>query len=333
MKHMKKIRVILSAALLLVLCAALYVSVGRRSGEYSETKFLFDTECTVRAGGKNAEEAVKAAYARAEELNGMFDYYSDSSVVSKINNADADEQIYINEDISAVLSLCRRISEASDGAFDITIASVKDLWHFNEALPAVPDGVQLQNALSCVNYKDFTHDKKNNFCVKRNNFTQIDLGGVAKGYAADAAAQVLKEKGAEYGIIDFGGNVVVFGRNPKNENGLWKVGIQKPFAPTGEYEEVIEASDCAIVTSGIYERNFTENGVLYHHILNPKTGYPEQNGLSSVTVIHSSSAVADALSTACFVLGEERGRTLAESFDAEIYFQYIDNTDRQQTED
>ncbi len=317
----KKIKILLSVILLAVLCAALYISSGRRAGEYSETQFLFDTECTVSAGGKNAEAAVNAAFERAAELDALFDYYSDSSIVSEINNASADVEIGIDADTASVLSMANQISEASGGAFDITIAPVKDLWNFSGE-PSVPSSAAIQSALKSVNYNNFTLDSENNFLVKHNTFTRIDLGGIAKGYAADEAAKTLKESGVKYALIDFGGNVVTLGNNPKNKNGIWKIGIQKPFAPTGEYSEIIEVTESAVVTSGIYERNFTENGILYHHILDPKSGYPVENGLSSVTVVHKSSAVADGLATACFVLGEEHGRELAEKFGAEVYFKY-----------
>ena len=327
--NMKKIRILLSVILLVVLCAALYISSGRRGGEYSETQFLFDTECTISAGGKNARAAVKAAFERTAELDALFDYYSDSSIVSKINNAEAGDEVVIDGDTASVLSVANQISEASEGAFDITIAPVKDLWNFNGE-PSVPSKAAIQSALENVNYKDFTLDVEKGIFVKQNSFTKIDLGGIAKGYAADEAAKTLKENGAEYALIDFGGNVVTLGSNPKNENGIWKIGIQKPFAPTGEYGEIIEVAESAVVTSGIYERNFTENGVLYHHILDPKSGYPVENGLSSVTVVHKSSAVADGLSTACFVLGEESGRELAESFGAEVYFKYRDEHTEEQ---
>ena len=168
--NMKKVRILLSVILLAVLCTALYISSGRRGGEYSETQFLFDTECTISAGGKNAQTAVNAAFERAAELDSLFDYYSDSSIVSKINNAEAGDEVVIDGDTASVLSVANQISEASEGAFDITIAPVKDLWNFNGE-PSVPSEAAIQSALESVNYKYFTLDVEKDIFVKQNSFT------------------------------------------------------------------------------------------------------------------------------------------------------------------
>ena len=153
--------------------------------------------------------------------------------------------------------------------------------------------------------------------------SKIDLGGIAKGFIADKVKEYLVEKGVTRGLINLGGNVVLIG---DNDGEPYNVGIQKPFAETGETELTVKLTDMTAVTSGIYERYFEFDGKIYHHILNPKTGYPVENDVASVTVICSNSTIADGLSTACLVLGVTEGKALAESFDAETVFILKDGT-------
>ena len=145
------------------------------------------------------------------------------------------------------------------------------------------------------------------------------MGGAAKGYACDAAIKVL-EKYNICGVVDLGGNIGCTGKNPDSENGLWRIGLQTPFEPTGTFEEKIELDSGSVVTSGNYQRYFEQDGKIYHHILDPKTGYPKTASYNAVSVKAENSLLADLISTAAFVLGEEDGRALAEKYGAEIYF-------------
>ena len=140
---------------------------------------------------------------------------------------------------------------------------------------------------------------------------QVDLGSIAKGYVTDEIAEYCRSRGVTCGILNFGGNVVVIGNRPDGEP--WNVGIQDPKEPTGQPLITLPTTDGAVVTSGVYERGFTLDGVRYHHILDPKTGWPVQNGLASVTLLTKDSLTADAYDTACFVMGLEKGMALVES--------------------
>ena len=157
-----------------------------------------------------------------------------------------------------------------------------------------------------------------------NNGAQIDLGGIAKGYIADRVAAYLREQGVTSACINMGGNVVTIGTKP--DGGLWTVGIRDPKGTPDQSEEVLSLSDSAVVTSGNYERFFEIDGIRYHHILNPDTGMPVSNGLASVTIIGTRSDLCDALSTACFVLGEERSKPILEQFGVRAIFLYTDGT-------
>lgn len=301
----------------------LLTGCGGKSGEeYSETQFLLDTVCTVRAGGGGAENAVRSAFARIREISQAVDCYSQESVVSAFNRAVAGETVELDVHTAAVLEGALAVSRASGGAFDVTVAPVQKLWPFQGQPDAEPPAeAAVVEKLSLVGYENLVFDAERGTLTKLRDGVEIDLGGAAKGYAADQAVQVLREAGVSYALLDLGGNVAVFGENPKRKDGSWQVGIQKPFASAGEYSRVLSVKSGAVVTSGTYQRGFDYRGRRFHHILNPDTGFPADTGLFGVTVTADSALLADCLSTGCLVLGEEKGRRLAEQFGAEIYFE------------
>ncbi len=284
---------------------------GCRAEEYKETRFLMDTVCTVQAESK---EAVTAAFSAITEVERVSDFYGGTSTVSAFNRAKAGEQVPLDPHTEAMIKTALAVSEASGGAFDITIAPVKDLWNFTEGATP-PTREELQKVLPQVGFTHLVLDTQSHTLTKTKDGVKIDLGAVAKGYASDIAKSEMIEAGTAWGIIDLGGNVLVFGKNPKSRDGSWEVGIQKPFGNAGEYEKTALIEDAgAVVTSGLYQRNFTYDGKLYHHILDPQTGYPVENNLISASVSGHSALLADCLSTACFVLGKEEGQGLCDAF-------------------
>lgn len=227
-------------------------------------------------------------------------------------------------------------SELSDGAFDIAIEPLTSLWDFTAEDPQVPEDSLIQEALSKCDYhnisvsdentNDTTTDdgRANNSDTDNNNAnsnqitlkttdTAIELGAIAKGYIADRLKDYLLSQNVKSAIINLGGNVLCIGGKPDGSS--FKIGIQKPFADRSETIAVMDIKDKSVVSSGIYERCFEQDGTLYHHLLNPETGYPYDNGLIAVTIISDESVDGDALSTTCFALGLEDGMKLAESLD------------------
>ncbi len=279
-----------------------------------ETRFLMDTVCSIRAGG-NANEAVHAAFSKAEEIQKAVNLYDPASTVSRFNRAKAGEPVPLDPHTAGILATALPLCEASGGAFDLTVAPLSALWNFKEEHPAPPSQTELTQALSSVGYQYLVFDAEANTLTKTLDGVALDLGGAAKGYAVDAAAQILKEAGVPYAVLDFGGNIYVFGKNPSHPQGLWQIGIQSPNADPGSYQKTVTLKEGAVATSGTYQRSFTYEGTLYHHILDPKTGYPAESGLSSLSIRADSALVADCLSTACFVLGDG---TLAEQFGGEM---------------
>ncbi len=318
MKMKKLVIFILTFVLAMPLCSCNTLKLYK----LSDTYFIMDTPCTITAGGKDKlqlEKAIKDAFDKVYEVESYTDYHLPSSDISKVNSAKADDAVTVSDDTINILQIALDICEKSNGAFDITIAPLKDIWGFKEEVHTIPTDNDISTALSLVDYKNIHIDAENKTVTKKNYLTKIDLGGCAKGYAADKALEILKEHNIEYALIDFGGNILTYGNNPTNHNGEWLIGIQKPFSQNGEYSNTISVSNKAVVTSGTYQRYFEENGNIYHHIIDPNTGYPTNNGIKSATIISDNALIADCLSTAAVVLGEEQAKKLAEEYNSDIY--------------
>ena len=223
---------------------------------------------------------------------------------------------HISEDLAALLSEGLSITKESDGAFDIAIAPLTSLWDFTAEDPKVPDDADIQNALPQCSSDGVTIDGQD--ITLPSDDIQFDVGAIAKGYIADRLKDFLVKKGVNSAIINLGGNVLCIGSKP--DGTPFKVGIQKPFADRNETEAVMDITGKSVVSSGIYERCFKQGGKLYHHILNPQTGYPYENGLISVTIISDQSVDGDALSTTCFALGLEDGLKFAEKKGVQAVF-------------
>lgn len=309
------------AALFIFTAAVLVGCTGAHFETASDTEFILDTVCTVSAAApNNADAIVTAAFDTAKNIQSKIDYFDESSTVSKFNTAAANEPIALDDDTFYIIKCALEIAQASDGAFDITVAPITDLWNFKAENPAPPSDTEITCALRLVDYRSLILDEENKTLTKTADGVKINLGGCGKGYICEKIINQITEQHPEaYAIIDLGGNTGVCGNNPKNKDGHSTVGIQQPFEQPGVYKRTVNInSGQSAVTSGTYQRYFEHNGKHYHHIINPKSGYPAETNKSSVTVISDSSLLADCLSTACFVLGEESGTALAEKYGAEI---------------
>lgn len=233
----------------------------------------------------------------------------EGSDVWRINHAEG-KTVTVSPETAEILQTAIRIGEASGGAFDITVAPASILWDFSSGKQVIPAEEDLAAAAAKIDYRKIK--------IEGNDVTlpegmMIDLGGIAKGYIADAVKARLQEAGVQNAILSFGGNIVAIGLKP--DESPWKVGIQDIDEPTGNSMLVSLNYGGSTVTSGIYERGFTADGVTYHHILSAETGWPVQNELASVTIFSDSSMLGDALSTAAFALGTEKGAQMIESMD------------------
>ncbi len=316
---MKKIKYVLIFGMLCLLVWGIY-QTQKSDKEYSKTEFVLDTTCSVTFYGKDAKEAADAVFDEVRRIEKLMSMYLENSDVGRINSAKANEKVKVSPDTYKVIKTALEVSKKSDGAFDITVAPVTELWDFKGENPKIPPEEELKQALEAVGYENIVLEDEN-IIIKQNSDTKVDLGGSAKGYAGDCALGIAKKYDLTGGIIDLGGNIICFGQNPKSENGKWIVGIQVPFEPAGTYEKTVEIGQGAVVTSGNYQRYFELDGKLFHHIINPETGYPSEQKYDSVTVAAESSLEADCIATAAYVLGEDKGRKLIETYNGKIYYE------------
>ena len=248
------------------------------------------------AYGENAAAALTDASREINRLERLLSRTIDTSEISQINAGGA---VTVSEETASLLAQAQTYTAATDGAFDITIAPLVSLWGITTDSPHIPTQQEIDVLLPLVGPE---HLHLSGDTVTLDDGCAIDLGGIAKGYAADLLRARLEKEGVTSATLDLGGDVFVMGR--KTDGSDWRIAVKDP-ADTESYLGVVSAADKFIVTSGVYERYFEENGVRYHHILDPKTGCPAESGLVSVTVLCGNGAWADALSTACFVLGPD----------------------------
>lgn len=285
---------------MLLLLAFLLLFGCARSGEPKEarTQFLaMDTVMTFRAYGDSGAEALSAAERAVYRLEAALSTELEESEIYAVNDGGVG---VVGEDARIVLECALTVYRETGGAFDITIYPLMRAWGFRSGEYRVPGDAEL-SALHALVGSDGVTLSGNTVTLKRPG-SGIDLGAIGKGYASDAAAAAIRAEGVSSAILSLGGNVYAVGKRPDGSD--WLVAIQDPFEQS-EMVGAVAVSDMAVVTSGGYQRFFIENGKRYHHIIDPRTGRPSESGLASVTVICDSGMMADALSTALFVLGEE----------------------------
>lgn len=264
------------------------------------------------------ENVVKAAIDRVLEIDDRMSAFKPDSDISKLNNYAGYRYHKIHADTFHLIQKAVEFSKLSNGAFDISIRPLVGLWGINKKRNFIPSDLEVQKALDLINYKDICiHSKSHSVMLKRTG-QAVDLGGIAKGFAADEVRRVLISGGVKSAMINLGGNIITIGKRPDGRP--WQVGIQNPLAPTGQFLGILSIANKTVVTSGSNERFFIKDGVRYHHILDPRIGKPVQNSLLSVTAICSSSTDADALTTALFILGPDKGLPLLRKFKAEAIF-------------
>ncbi len=307
---MKRVFALLLLPLLLLGC--------RAETAHSAAGFACDTVVTITAYAP--QETVDATLRICSDYEKVLSKTIAGSDIDRLNRAGG-APVGVQPETAALLALAVEIGRESGGAFDVTIAPASALWDFRADEPELPDPDALSDACRRIDFRNIAIDGT---VVTLENGAEIDLGGIAKGYIADCVADYLRSQGVTSACINMGGNVVTIGTKP--DGSPWTVGVRDPNGTPEQSEEVLSLSDAAVVTSGTYERGFDLGGVRYHHILDPETGMPVQNGLASVTIVGTRSALCDALSTACFVLGEEKSRPVLERYGVRAIFLYADET-------
>lgn len=293
----------------------------------SRESFYFDTICMISVYGmedadgmdadaweESAGGAIADAFALCSEYEQLLSKTVEGSDVWNINHAEG-QPVSCDARTLELIQKGMSYGGLSDGAFDITIGKAEDLWDFHSEEAKVPGKEELAEAVSHVDYTQIRVDEDAGTVQLTDPEAEIDLGGIAKGYIADAVSEGLREDGVVSAVISLGGNIVCIGE--KTEGTPFRIGIETPYSDRTEIVGTAEGTDATFVTSGVYERYFTVDGQEYHHILDPETGYPAQTDVLGVTIEGTlgTSADCDALSTICLALGSEKGRELVESLD------------------
>lgn len=311
---------VIAAAVLSISGCGNQVLPPKSQAPIQRTDFLLNTFVDIKIYDTTDTTILDDAMAICKDLEARFSRTIEGSDIYRMNHRSENEQVFeLSEQTAELLSLSLDYCERSNGAFDITIEPVSSLWDFTSGEAVLPNSSLIEDAVSKVGFENLL--LANRTLTFLSPETTLDLGAIAKGYIADEIKEHLVQRGVKSAVINLGGNVLCIGSKPNGDP--FKIGLKKPFAGESETFAIANISDMSVVTSGVYERYFELDGKNYHHILNPETGYPYENGLISVTILSDSSADGDGLSTTCFSLGLEDGMELINSLEG-IYGCFID---------
>ena len=269
--------------------------------EASESEiFALDTAITLKVYGSKRVVVLKKLEDKINELDDMLSTGKETSEVSRLNRGG---EAVLSPTMANLVKRSLDIYKKTDGLFDITIYPLMELWGFPTKNYRVPSEKEIEEKLKLVGSDKIDFNEETRKISFKNKGMEIDFGGIGKGYITDELVKILTDEKVESAIINLGGNVFCFRKKP--DGSLWNIAIRDPNEPD-KYMAAIRLEDSAVITSGGYERYFEENGIIYHHILDPRTGKPSESGLKSVSIISKDGTLADALSTSLFIMGEEK---------------------------
>ena len=283
----------------------------------SQTRPVLGTVCTVQLFENGKQKYYDTLFERLDQIEAHMSMNIPSSDIARINAASGGQKIAVHDDTFKVIRRALDIAQLSDGAFNPASGALVKLWNIGSDAPHLPSQEEIEDSLVLCDWRSvvLSEDGEEKFVYLPVKGTALDLGGIAKGFAADELAALIKKLKIPRAIIDLGGNIYAVGEKKGKE--AWKVGIKNPFDSAASPVVALSVKDVSVVTSGVYERFFVYEGRLFHHLLDCKTGYPADNGLMSVTIVSGSSMDADALATAVFVMGKERGMDLLRRMNTE----------------
>lgn len=277
----------------------------------SRTELFMGTVITVTLYDKGSEKVLDKAFEKVKQIEELVSINDGETEVTAVNNNAGISPVKVSQDTYNIVKTGLDYSKKSYGSFDVSIGPLVKLWSIGLPEAKVPTKEEIDTVLPNVDYNGVELNDEEQTIFLEKEGMMLDLGAVAKGYTADKISEVLTEEGVESAIIDLGGNIFALGK--KNNEKLWRIGIQDPLLERGETLGVIQVENKSIVTSGIYERFIERDGVKYHHILSPSTGYPYENEIAGVSIISDKSIDGDCLSTLIFSLGVEEGLEFIEA--------------------
>lgn len=298
-------------------CALALAVCSSSKSPITRNGFYFDTVIQITIYDSGNETILNECMSLADKYENLLSATIEGSDIWNINHSGG-QPVEVSDETAMLLETALSYCDMTGGRIDLTVESVSGLWDFHlgslgnpTGTDNLPDKESITDALKHVDYHNLSIN--GNTVTLKDPEASISLGFIAKGFIADKMKEYLLSRNIKSAIINLGGNLLAIGSKP--DGTAFKFGIQKPFDAQGTIITSLLVSDCSLVSSGVYERYFYQDDILYHHILNPSTGYPVQNNLFSVTILSESSMIGDALSTSCFVLGLDEGMALIESMD------------------
>jgi len=293
---------------------------NNKTSAIEDSRFLLDTLVSIRIYKSDRKEILNEAFKLIEELDNKLSRYNASSEISRINSAPMGTAVPVSKATRELIAIGLHYARLSDGAFDPTIGALVSLWGIGTDNARLPTPYEIHAALTLVDYRavsiaseTLTLERQSSSLTSNTAEMKLDLGGIAKGWIADRVAAFLQDNDEKNFLINLGGNILVSGSKPNGE--AYKIGMQDPFGHRGKYLGIFTLEGGSVVSSGVYERFSELEGKRYHHILSTRNGYPIDNGLAGVTILSENSVDGDALATAVFALGIERGLELVHSLD------------------
>lgn len=312
----KKILKTLVFSLLLIFSLGIFTgcSKNNKSSEpLSQSELLMGTVVTVTLYDSNNQEILDKIFNKVKDLESILSINENGTLVDEINDEAGIKPVKVDEDTYTIVKKGIEYSKLSNGLFDISVGPIVKLWNIGLPEAKVPTQEEIDEKLPLIGYNDIELNETDRTIYLKRKGMMIDLGGIAKGYTADIISDILTEEGVKSAIIDLGGNVFTHGKKINGDD--WRIGIQNPFSERGGIVGTLTTSNKSVVTSGIYERYIEKDGVKYHHILSPYTGYPYDNEIAGITIVSDTSADGDALSTSVFAMGVEEGMKFVNSID------------------
>jgi thiamine biosynthesis lipoprotein len=282
----------------------------------SRTEFVLGTSCTITLHDHATGTTIDACFVRLREIDRRMSVNAPGSEIDEVNNEAGRKPVQVTPDVFSVMKRALALARLSGGLFDPTVGPLVKLWGINTDHARLPSPVEIAAARKLIDWRDVALDESASSIYLKRAGMKIDLGGVAKGFAADEIVGLLSARGVKSALIDLGGNIFAMGS--KTDGSAWKIGIQNPDAPRGTYFGIATVVNKTLVTSGIYERFFIQDGKRYHHIMDTRTGYPVDNGLESVTVITDRSFDADGVTLTLFSMGPALGLELGSKLGVDV---------------
>ncbi len=311
---MRKISIVMACIVLM----SIFAGCSKKDQEINETSVKMNTVISLKAYGSKASKAVDEAFKRIDEIEQISSTTIETSDISKINQAAGKEYVKVHPEVIKMIKAAIEYSKLSDGAFDITIGPIMKLWGIGTDNERIPEDAEIKWKLPLVGYNNISVNEADSSVKLLKEGMSIDLGGIAKGFAADEVIAIFNKYGVKSALISLGGSsIYTLGKKPNGAD--WTIGIQHPRMERNQDNlAIIQLSQQALSTSGDYERFFEKNDKRYHHIINPATGYPTENGVMSVTMVieHNTTdanMLADILTKTVFVSGIDKGLKLIDS--------------------